>query len=489
MTTKLTNILIGVLLIFLPISNFLGQIGTNILGLPIYSLLWKELIVGIIILVMVFDIIKKIFETIFRRFVEKLINKTTIKKENSLKEFLPIILYLIIIGFILFSSITNRVPLNQFWLGFRFELFWVGFLVVCMTWVNFGYSLSLKKLKPALDLGFVLLNIIIASSLYFGADKFYSRFGYSSGWSSINNLILESPLCHSIDSVGGGCRLSGGFNNPNHLAGYLLLVIPIFLYYIFDSKNSILIRIINLIFVILALGFGFLTYARYAFVAVIVIILLVILKQVFKNNYLIKAIVTVFLLLNLIVLNIGIKPQILEKLPSYLAKSQSTLDHYRYTNLTLDIIVRDFPSNIALGYGLGQAGTAAKPQYQKDILQSPIVLKNQDLAKKYNLPAHQLPNPENWFLQVIQNGGILYGIVYMLIILMSLQGLFREEKIYGTSNQDYIELTFDNNTKLAFYVSLGLLTIVFGNTGLHIWESSVIALLYPIIYLFANDKS
>ena len=85
MTTKLTNILIGVLLIFLPISNFLGQIGTNILGLPIYSLLWKELIVGIIILVMVFDIIKKIFETIFRRFVEKLINKTTIKKENSLR--------------------------------------------------------------------------------------------------------------------------------------------------------------------------------------------------------------------------------------------------------------------------------------------------------------------------------------------------------------------------------------------------------------------
>jgi hypothetical protein len=160
--------------------------------------------------------------------------------------------------------------------------------------------------------------------------------------------------------------------------------------------------------------------------------------------------------------------QITSKLPSFLVKEGSSSDHFKLTTIATDVISRDGINLIVKGYGLSQTGPAAKSEYI-DFNISNFVIINKDIASRIGIPEYNMSVPENWFLQVILNGGFLYAFIYFIIIALSIAGLMG--KNYSTQ-----------------ILLISLLSIIIGNLYLHLWESVTINIYYSLILLYYRNK-
>jgi hypothetical protein len=466
--------LFSVLAVLLPINNLISQILTNKLHLPDLFLLWKEVIVLILIGLMYTQVFQKI--------------QTKTAPLNILRN---TFIYLIISSGIIINSLIHSIPIREIFLGFRVELLWVGLFVATYTWlktVTISYQDVQKYILKPIYLGFFFVLTLVIGSHIFSPQAFYTFLGYSNGWDSINSTILESPICHSIDAAGNGCRLAGGFSNPNNFAAYLVLILPVFvlgLTSVFQAKSKKLVIAYSSIIIAILIMLG-LSYARFSWLVLIIIGLLGLLgllalwinklhntplKNIFKTTYTLTLLIPFLLVFALGLINQNVSK--INFLPSFLTKTNSTIDHYKQTTLAIDAIQKKGADLIFEGYGLGQTGPIAKPQY-KDVMSSTFAKENIEISNRLGIKPFEVGVPENWYLQLILNGGWMYFLLYMLLIFPAIKPIFGIYKSTQINQKNYL-------------IALGFFGIFIANLFLHVWESPTVG-YYMSIVLLVNQN-
>jgi hypothetical protein len=467
MTTKLISKLGFLVLILLPIQNLLVQVFINNLGLPLGVALWKELLIVIIAGLMIYEISKSPFK---------------------FSTHWPILAFISLCLLSLISFWLNQVDLRIMALSFRAELFWLGFLAVGISYLKCfkdDLNLDLKLLYKAVYIGFAIITVLFLSVLAFGQTNVLNVFGFVDSWSSFEQVLIYSPICHSVDGGLGGCRLSLGFASPNHLAGYLVLVLAIFLSQLVSTKSKF-IKYLSILFSGVAVVGIYMTYSRFAWLGLLISTLIAGLYYLHKTYFEVykpgfKVILFILLLSPFVGLFglVSLDPTIFDNpnLPLQVIKPASSLEHYAKTKSSMEIIANN-PTRLFLGYGPGQSGTIAKPQYGP-VLDTPIVKENSQIALNNGIPPYDLPVPESWYLQVLLNGGLLYLMIYLAICLYSMKLLTKV-------------LTQDGLRWQVLCLGLGVYSILVGNLFLHIWENQTVAIYFvfvSLVLIYYSDKS
>jgi O-Antigen ligase len=439
---RIYNSIIFLLLAFLPISNVIVYYSTNILKISPYITLWKEVLMVVLIAM--------------------LIVKVEFKK---LQNQILILVSLVLIGLGLYSTWVNKIPFNQLVIGFRFELLWV----ILLALVLMSKAPRIKFYNAGILTGFTFVVLLSLIGFIIGEQQLYSALGFQNGW-GISGQVFNTPFCHTTNGGLTDCRLTAGFSSANNLAGYLLMVL---FYFVHQFKVVNINKYFYLVLSLIAITLLFFTYSRFVIIALVlsIIILAIYYIQVIPKKFkkILIGLVVILPFFSVIVLqSVYENKSITSRLPSFIVKEGSSADHFKLTSIATDVIKRDGVKLIFSGYGLSQTGPGAKSEYI-DFNLSNFVNKNKDIAARIGIPDYNMSVPENWFLQVILNGGYLYAAIYFVIIAMSLRGLLG-------SNYNYQILL------------LGLFSIVIANLYLHIWESVSISIYYCLILLYYRTE-
>ncbi len=558
---KILIFCLSILLIFLPINTVLVQFFTVKLGLIVWFSLWKEVFASVIILIILYELLHNILK-------QKLRQKAKNLKFLSVvwRTYLPLVLVeaMTLVGIL---NSVGKVPLNFFIFGFRFELFWVWFWCVLAVYLpqrlyrsgtqdldqkseftNFfqdlekpqSFLLILRKnLLNSTLTGYFLTVIFSLITIIFGVENTLSFFGYGNqATGSGSELLFTQPVGHLIDAGGwnSSFRLSGSFSSPNHFAGYLMLLLPLFLlgvltFKILDRKDLKLLqgtwfqklesRGFWWFCLLLDLVFLALTFARYSYLALFVIFSSLSLIWAFEKsktstlklkywikNSIFSLILVLPILISVIILNLPIA--LLQKnVPSFLAKPSSTEWHQQHTAaawraLTLQIHpelsqkteltseqrlkiqnlnsnsqnLTDISYRLLTGYGLGSTDPASK---YLSLEQNPIVKLGFGLddelyfAREMDRPLAL--TPENWFLGMWVRGGVFYMLFFLAIWLYFMRDI---RQIFDSK---LVSIFQNPKVLLEILLAMSLFGLFIGAFLLDIFDSQSFALLIGPIYL------
>jgi hypothetical protein len=501
------------LAVFLPVQTILVKFLIVKNDFPVWLALWKELLGVFLILVFSLEISKYLWKNGYKVLF------------NS--RFILIWVGGFLTGWAVVSSfILNNIEIRQFVIGARFELWWLWVFILTATWLNLNSSIVkkdqnslrhfLRRLTKAFSIGFLLVCGVGFLSMIFGQVPIYSFLGFGT---HTEGLIVKSPLCHPVDYNIETCRLAGGFSSPNHFAGYLILLSPIFIYYlnskartfinnsrkfIIDHRESfseyfrnreVIIFLLSLNALLTILIFLTLSFARYAWLVILYWVFVMVFWQVFKRLYYSLSSLKIFFKVIFISIFIfplfgaffllNIPPEWIKNnnLPEVISKPSSSIWHYRRTQSSVNLLLAN-TDKIFVGYGLGATGPAAGESYT-DPKENPIVKENYQIGLDAGIYPEEMVIPENWYIQTILNGGVLYALAYLMVLLYPIKNVLNEIRQYHKSgNISITEINF----------SLAFTGIIFGNVFLHIFENQTIVLYWTLIYLFKEgvgllDKS
>jgi hypothetical protein len=519
---KLIGFCLFTLAAILPIQNILVVFAVNVLVLPSWLALWKEILVLVLIVWMKVDLLKNI----------GLIN---IKYKWFLNAF--VILNLLV----LFSSfILNNVPLNQFILSYRFELFWLWLWVFGFVWVkNITNSLGnrgvevyetqntqiqfyKRQLAKGFFLGFGLCLIFTLGHIMIGKD-FVQFFGYTDSSLQLSTGKINSPICHPIDFGIDSCRLAAPFSSPNHLAGYLTFILGFILLYAVKRSELKSIRkniysfkfsklsfpqilhdtisaLTNYHFIpisIIISIFIFLTYSRFALIVLAlywIFVLIYIFKQSFSKN--LTIIILLFTLIFSLLVTSFDPSWTTKSLPTFLAKPSSSLEHYSLTGVSLDILKSE-PEILLTGLGQGSSGSSTT-YFQPD--QNVIYNRFRDISYKWFIKPERITVPENWYLQLTLNGGLIYTLLYLFMLIYPLTTIIKNSEsnfrllpvakglaaqaVWGYNSDTIQVYELKNRSYQNLFISISFFGIILGNIFLHLWENQTIAIYWSLIYLW-----
>lgn len=475
---KFIQYLIFILAAILPMQNALINFVVNRLNLPEWLSLWKEGLVAILMIFFLWQIWRKVHE---KKYKFELRNKWP----------LATVTLLTIIS-ILSSFWLNEIEVSEFIVGFRFELWWLWFFAVTFTWWRtIGKYLDLskffKQFKIAIYIGFVLAAIIALVGLALGQPT-VSNLWNADATTTTESLLTPAPDCHVVDYQVSGCRLAGPFSTPNHFVGYLLLILPIFLTSFLDwwkqtNRKWYLNPIADLTSILLILLFVALSFSRFAWLGLTMfagfLLILAAIHWLPKKPWVNLAakidfftVLLIPLFIATVAVNLSTETIRELALPEALVKPSSTTLHARHTNSAIQIIT-NHPKKLLTGWGLPSAGSAAKEQFvsQED---NEMIQANRTVAFQNGLRPADLAIPENWFLQLILNGGLAYFLLYTAIILIPIWSLLQDILKFDVNKPPYKNLLFG----LAFF------SVILGNLLLHIWENQTVALYWTMAWLY-----
>jgi len=492
--SKLIRILFYILAIVLPVQTVLVKLFTVRFGFSDWIALWKEAVI-LIIIVYLLLIIFQDFYTNFQKLTKQKFVQYFFKHY-----FLILIFFLLNIVIIINSFVFNIVSLQVFAYGYRFELFWLGFFAIVATYlflpIKNNQILSttfVDNLKKSIFIGFGLSAVFTFITLLFGANEVLTWVGFGSV--KEGSLVAQSVTCNVIDFGSSTCRVSGSFASPNHFAGYLLLVAPVFLINFIDnylkwrkyhllhkrnlfSKNSPIwnLLLISLLILILAI-FLLLTVSRFAWLGMMIFIglILIYFGHQFKiyNQKITKFLLGLLLFIPVLIGTVGINldPQISAKfLPTAIAKPSSTIEHYRHTMASLEVLTTS--GRYLQGFGLGSSGSVATEQYQ-DLESNNIYKDHKFIALDWFLTLNRITIPENWYISVFLNGGLFYFLLYISLVLYPILVFYK----FFKSKQftlDYLKMLL---------IGTGFFSILIGNLFLHIWENQTIAIFWTLLFM------
>ena len=419
------------LLVLLPVQTVFVQFFVQRLGLPPVLGLWKEGAVFLLLLAMEVRIIRRrpkwrarVWQTQWPQIVAAALSI-----------------------FALLSSLPQVTPTSLV-AGYRFELWFVLVLGVTLSWlaVESPHLLRLVRRlsRRAIVWGFYPVLTVSAATLVFG-ERFLALLGFGTEGAG---FVTTAPLVNVVD--GGGwnnlARLSGGFSTPNHLAAYLLLILPVLIGLENKSRRRLLASA-NLALILFS-------YARFAWLGLLFFALAYLTttgfwRRVYRGLYLIPLALALFAVLT---------PSLasLEFLPTFLRKPSSSTLHYRHTMASLEMIRRS-PRLLVVGYGLGSSGPASS---YFDLDDNPLHARFNDVAYRWTLFEPDLTIPENWYLQLLLNGGLPYTLLYLLLLAYP---------AYLLRNRPYY---------FAAYLALLLANLI-----LHVFENQTVALYYTTLLL------
>jgi hypothetical protein len=469
---------LALLLVLLPIHTPLTTYLINVQEFPVFIVFWKEFFTLLLLASFGVEICISLFKSRFK----------------TVTSLWPVAIFAFMFTWILGLSLVNNISITSIVYGIRFELWWVLVLAVGLTWRHLKISIDLDKKLFQFSTISIYIGVIISTLFALGifvtnqTDQLMNL-GY--GQYQGESAYLNPVLCHPIDAFSDQCRLSGGFTLPNHYAGYLLLVIGFLLFRLYSTntsnKEKWLAGILSLSSAILI----FLSSSRFAILGLAILLGWIVLRYsiVFTDrislrlpNWLVKSGVITLVLAPMAVGIVGINlpPSALDSLPLFLGKPSSTLEHYRRTMANVDII-RDNPTQALIGYGAGTSGPAAKPEYV-NVTENPLHEPYIDIANHKWLIGIGIFVPENWYIQLLLNGGLIYTILYIFLIG------------YVVWKMLYVVLRADNHLELKkrvytprYFMYLGLLGIIVGNLFLHIWENQTLAIYYALLPILLNS--
>jgi hypothetical protein len=480
---KLSKYCFYLLALFLPIQTIFAQFFTVKLAFPTWLNFWKEILVAVIIFQFLFEI-------------QKYFRKSTESWRSKLLAALPIlILGLATIIVTLNSIIFGEFHSSIFSIGFRFELFWLWFFAVSATWLNFAQPQKTQDFKDfCYDLqkfilaGLSVVFLVILLEFSLGQAQVLQYLGF--GQTSDSEFVISAPTCHVVDYGSDACRLSGTFSTPNHLAGYLLLILPILLICLVStfhkSKKSITHPkvLFFLVYSLLAVTFISLTSARYAILALTIWVAANIINFWKLHTYLKKILLGLLFLLPLAVtlfpIYVGFttrNPNFeidIKYLPVFITKESSTVEHYRNTMASLSIF-QESPQKLLTGLGLGNSGPAAKTEYQDIVNQNLLYKQYNYLTYRWYILPDRITIPENWYIQILLNGGLLYTILYLMVVFYPLKNILSK-----VLTKRHRKISFNE-----LQIALGFFAVLSGNLFLHLWENQTISLYWTILWVWS----
>jgi hypothetical protein len=457
------SICIYFLIAYLPFHGVLSALAVDKFNFPSYILLFKELVFA---LILVLSVILYLFK---------------FTKSHFKLSLIPL-LFLVLVFFGLISSffgLSGKLNLNEIVLGFRVELFWLSFIAFSGIILK-DSDLKISIIKIVWIVSFVFLTIISFFSLSLGIENFQKLLGSSGGFGVKSEVLLQTPLCHVI-SEEGGCRLTAGFSTPNNLAGYLIISC-LFFVYCFFSSNMYLDKVKYFVLIFLALLQMYFTYSRFVLISFFAILLVIgfnylynlLLKSRLKFEKVYKLVFCLILLIPVLIFPLFenlVFTDSLNFLPKAITRAGSSQGHWKQTNIAYDMIKNKNTDLMFVGYGLGQSGPIGKIQYQGDA--SKLINDNLNLVSKYNTPWYELAVPENWYLQLVLNGGFIYFIIYLFILLFPIKNFIKfKEKLIDS-----------NNLNPRYFLFLAILGIFIANLYLHIWENFTVSYYFGMVYL------
>jgi hypothetical protein len=467
---------LAVLAGLLPINNVLSQFFVIRLGLPALLTTWKELLVIGICLVMIGQIL----------YIWK---KTRLSGKEILRSSWLIILYIVLVILALASSVVNQVDVRGLILGFRVELFWLGFFVVSSIWVKTISSYGdqnlgtwVRRILQGAMIGLGIVTLVSGLILIFGGSTILPNLGFGDTWSTEDQLTIESPTCHRLDES-GTCRLTGGFPTPNHFASYLLLALPLF--FTFALRNPRIkkwyIVVLGILGMIAMLLFSYSRAAWVALAASVGILGLLWLGKKLSSQ--ISAKITIGISIAAMAAPIilwvgllGLEAQTdTSMLTNILGRPLSTNAHAKRTLASVEILEQN-PDRLVFGYGLGQSGPTSLAQYGLSV-ESEFAQENQTIAQEFGIKPYEIGIPENWYLQLVLNGGLLYAIGYIIILFIPLRELLTSMNIYLVDKK-----STSSNMESIIY-GLAFYGIVLCNLVLHVWSNQTVALYWGIVYV------
>ncbi|MGL4759169.1 MAG: O-antigen ligase family protein [Patescibacteria group bacterium] len=441
---RLINYIILVFLILAPNLNLIIQFLVSRVPFLSFSLLWKEFLFLLVLFVYL----------------------NSLRKINK-----KILLFTFLISIFIFFNLILKNPnqtfsFNYLLLSFRFELLWWYLLIFLFSILSAG---EIKINNTFFNVGIfvgVILSLFQSFFIFLVGESKVLEFVNTS--KNIGSNIIQLQNCNQIDFQNTFCRMSGGFNHPNHYATYLILVLG---YVLFKTiQTQIFLVKFSLVFLSFLILFAiYLTDSKAAIISLIFIFLFIVIMKL-KNFQLIRIskIILVSIALfgsTFFLLTFGTNTN---KVPEFLRKSTSTIEHLQLSNSALGVIKKDFPKNVIQGYGLGATGPASKDVY-RNYETSKYIKQNKEDLNIFNLNISRTTVPENWFYQLVLNGGILYLILYMIPFLYF---------IFITNKVEYFPL-------------IGSLTsLYFINSVLHVFESSVV-FIYSVLlicFLYSNKR-
>lgn len=463
------------LAIILPLQTPLLIFLTNFLGLSQntsqFLALWKELVVAVLMLFFA--------SSIFLEFLQSRYKKKFLFRYR----FAPLCIWLFLSFFVAFTSLVlSSTPLPVFVLGYRYELWWLGFFSLSFAYFgtnfysnsnpntllsgnssnnsynnssNFSQNPKLavqiqKPLITSILVGFGFSCLFSIASLvlgvFYGQSYFLTQIGYGQGF------FETIPACHYIDFGVDSCRLSGGFATPIHYAGYLLLVLPVLWQSI--SKTSLKLSLVglNLLFILLSVS-------RFALVGLVVAASFIafnwlwkIAQNILSNRYFeankltslvtktvannAKKVAWVSLSLPFLVVFITTAVpdpgQLVGILPTEILKPSSTSEHRRQTLANVDLVL-EYPNLLLKGVGLGYTGAGAEVGLvgeenageNDSKTGNPLVDNYGYIADRWFIKRERIVVAENWFLQVLVSGGVFYLLGYIALVLVPVVGLYK----------------------------------------------------------------
>ena len=503
---------VSILMIWLPISNLAVQYVVNVRSGPtLISNIKDLLIVGLII-----NLSIEIYLMIRAR-VEYPGKSLPQKAIELIRPCLPLLIVLLLNILAISSSfIFNRVGIKIFVIGYYFELFWLDLLAIWLTWNSLRMShkpqtgsleLGLIPAKALLIkgfdwsviirsvwIGFVLVAIVSLASIGFGQVKVLSNFGY--GLSDTGGLVSSNNPCHKLDYGIDTCRLMGSFGHPLHFVSYLLMVLGVLLSQIVLVKDFRL-RAFYAVLVVLNLIFIYLSHTRFAIFGLVLSLLWLVFGwggSYLNREYLffgrvIRLMIAKFAMLfalvvilitTVFVLNIDINtyfPAVASQLPKSLTKPSSSAWHIRQTSSNLQVI-KDSPSKLLTGFGLGTAGSTARSKYQ-NLETNPIYQKLIAQGKFYpDMIQNYIIIPDNWLIQTSLNGGLLYTLLYLVLLLWPLSYIWQLIKLEA----------WDNLSVARGFLICALLGILVGNLVQQLFESQVTVFFFVVVCGLLNTK-
>ncbi len=484
---KLIRYNIYVLVVVLAINNLIIQVFTKNLGGNSLVALYKDILLIPILIYFLIDI----FRLGFKYF------SYNNSKIQLVKVFFPLIV-LIILHILIFlaSFVFNQVSsFGALIFGYYFELWWVVLLALYLNWYNLNKLLNKEFKQPeffqgltsSFAFGFILVALVMIPSLIFGQENVLPFFGYGKEVAE-SSFVSTTPICHRIDHDILTCRASGTFTHPIHFAAYLLFILPVFVISAVKSQGKL--RWLYICLVFLNIVFNLFTVSRFSLLGLIVLassfgVIWIFnktkLKSLKQKNILAKLAIAVFILVQLFIglVFINLDPQETSKyLPAFITKPHSTTWHYRHFRSSVDFVLADL-NKISTGYGLGTSGSATRDKYQ-DVEQNYIYLNYAEQAGRWLIPLRQSLLPDNWVLQVLLNGGIIYTLFYFILVFYPLQSLW----LFFKSGDVFDRISFFN---LLFGSTF--LSIFVGNLFLHLWENQTIAVYWTMVWAYRNSIS
>jgi O-antigen ligase len=436
MLRNIRESLVLFLIVILPFHAFLITIGTKLMAgagqAPLSALaLWKESLLVFILLFALLEIAGR-----NPKFQIDLID--------------GLVLVLVVLGLI--------IPSSNFIFGFKYTLF-----PLCLFLILRRVLWSEKFIQRAWKLILVVGGGVAGYGIitFFLPQDFFVWLGYS----DLHSLYVpEGPLA-AFQHIGGTGirRIQSTMSGPNQLGMWLLIPFGVIVSIVIrrripEYRNTG-------IFGILCLAL-FLTFSRAAWLVAITLIFVGIWIRLPKMMFLLRYCATA-LLAFVVVCSV--------LFPNVFLRITSTREHIQKPLEAIQTIIQN-----PLGLGLGSAGPAsnrvsdtcvyleegADASWAED--RPDLCVFSGNVQIQPDAPCHCPFLPENWYLQVGVELGLLGFVLFIILIILLLRDLFK----ISVSTRD---MAGRKNYQLTSSLFLSFLGISVSALFLHSWEDSAVA--------------